>query len=131
MRRFLELSVSKMMLILTASGFVVALTFAGPQIGGMLQERQKLQADALKTQLAARIGAMTHELQKERGASAGFISSNGGNFADALPTRRAESDAVIAGFLSASEVVEGVLPAGSPTLDRIRDVRTRKIALDQ
>ncbi len=125
MRRFLELSVSKMMLILTASGFVVALTFAGPQIGGMLQERQKLQADALKTQLAARIGAMTHELQKERGASAGFISSNGGNFADALPTRRAESDAVIAGFLSTSEVVEGVLPAGSPTLDRIQDVRTR------
>ncbi len=125
MRRILELSVSKMMLILTASGFVVALTFAGPQIANMLEERKRLEVDSLKTQLAASIGALTHELQKERGASAGFLSSGGKNFVDALPKQREESDKVIGEFLSAFEGVKGQFTDGSGTMERLLDVRTR------
>ncbi len=129
MRRFFELSISKMMLILTASGFVVALTFAGPEIRSMYQEQAMLRNDTLKTRLSASIGAMTHELQKERGASAGFISSRGANFAEALPRQRQESDRVIADFLTAASGVEGILPADAPAIDVLRSVRARIASL--
>lgn len=38
--------------------------------------------------VATRVGALAHELQKERGMSAGFIGSKGVNFASELPTQR-------------------------------------------
>jgi methyl-accepting chemotaxis protein len=39
------------------------------------------------------LGTVIHELQRERGASAGFISSSGSNFADVLPQQRQATDA--------------------------------------
>lgn len=48
--------------------------------------------------LAAAIGAMVHELQKERGMSAGFIGSKGTNFASELPQQRSEVDTKRTGF---------------------------------
>ena len=42
--------------------------------------------------LSVRIGALTHELQKERGMTAGFLGSKGASFADALPAQRNETD---------------------------------------
>jgi len=42
--------------------------------------------------VATRVGALVHELQKERGMSAGFIGSKGANFSSELPTQRAASD---------------------------------------
>lgn len=44
------------------------------------------------TSISTRIGALVHELQRERGMSAGFIGSNGANFAADLPKQRAEVD---------------------------------------
>ncbi|MCP4412314.1 MAG: hypothetical protein GY808_07075 [Gammaproteobacteria bacterium] len=46
-------------------------------------------------ELAVKINAVVHELQKERGASAGFISSNGSQFADILTKQRQETDTKI------------------------------------
>ena len=48
--------------------------------------------------LAAAIGALVHELQKERGMSAGFIGSKGTNFASELPQQRSEVDTKRTGF---------------------------------
>ena len=42
------------------------------------------------------LGNLVHELQKERGRSAGFINSQGKSFAEELRTQRAESDAAVA-----------------------------------
>ncbi len=42
--------------------------------------------------LSAEIGALAHELQKERGMSAGFIGSKGANFGNDLPPQRSEVD---------------------------------------
>jgi len=39
-------------------------------------------------EVATRVGALVHELQKERGMSAGFIGSKGANFATELPAQR-------------------------------------------
>lgn len=41
---------------------------------------------------AGRVGALVHELQKERGMSAGFIGSKGANFATELPVQRQATD---------------------------------------
>jgi methyl-accepting chemotaxis protein len=56
-------------------------------------------------EMATRVGALVHELQKERGMSAGFIGSKGANFAVELPAqreaterRRVELANVLAGF---------------------------------
>ncbi len=43
-------------------------------------------------EVSTRIGALVHELQKERGMSAGFMGSKGANFAAELPVQRAASD---------------------------------------
>ncbi|AFL73234.1 nitrate- and nitrite sensing domain-containing protein [Thiocystis violascens] len=47
-------------------------------------------------ELVVGLGEVAHELQKERGMTAGFLSSQGTKFADRLPTQRQASDAAIA-----------------------------------
>lgn len=46
----------------------------------------------LLTQLATYNSALVHELQKERGASAGYIGSKGSKFSDTLATQRQATD---------------------------------------
>ncbi|MAG94831.1 MAG: hypothetical protein CMJ48_13970, partial [Planctomycetaceae bacterium] len=46
--------------------------------------------------LASRIGNLVHESQKERGTTAGYLSSKGKNFSKALPTQREQTDKRIA-----------------------------------
>jgi len=46
-------------------------------------------------QLSVHVGNMVHDLQKERGASAGYISSRGASFGNALRSQRAETDRAI------------------------------------
>ena len=53
------------------------------------QEMAKLNEIAA---LAPTISALVHEMQKERGQSAGFIASKGKNFADTLPGQRQGTD---------------------------------------
>ncbi len=55
------------------------------------------------------MSAVVHELQRERGQSAGFISSQGANFADTLPERRAASE-------RAFDALEGTLTDLSPRI---------------
>ncbi len=49
-------------------------------------------------QLAVRMGALAHELQRERGMTAGFIGSGGTRFARELEQQRPQSDRRIAEF---------------------------------
>ncbi|AMD02698.1 methyl-accepting chemotaxis protein [Halomonas chromatireducens] len=59
-------------------------------------DRQQVTADmaALEemTRLSQRAGNLIHELQRERGMTAGFLASEGENFRDALPDQRRETD---------------------------------------
>ena len=47
-------------------------------------------------ELSIKASSVLHELQKERGASAGFVGSNGKKFADILPAQQRETDKKIA-----------------------------------
>jgi methyl-accepting chemotaxis protein len=46
--------------------------------------------------LSIKMSSVLHELQKERGASAGYVGSKGKKFADILPSQRVETDKRIA-----------------------------------
>ena len=48
--------------------------------------------------VSVKIGALAHELQKERGMSAGFLGSKGAKFAAELPAQRKETDRKIEEF---------------------------------
>ena len=55
-------------------------------------------------ELSVKISSVLHELQKERGASAGFIGSKGEKFADILPKQQANTDIKIAELKAYCEV---------------------------
>ena len=86
------------------------------------------------TALAAPIGSLVHELQKERGMSVGFVSSKGQNFVDALPKQQQATSTTLTAFQgqSAAAVVahkgfSEAIDAASRELAAVAELR-RKIA---
>ena len=68
-------------------------------VGNVLEKTRNLneiRAMQTITALAVKSSAVIHEAQKERGMSAGFLSSKGAKFAEELPKQRAETDKRIA-----------------------------------
>lgn len=76
---------------------------------------------------SAIVGALIHELQKERGYSAGFIASSGVNFPNELSAQRGSSDAAIADFWDnlfyISELRELELSRIAGLLGQLDDIR--------
>lgn len=88
--------------------------------------------------VATRVGALVHELQKERGMSAGFIGSKGANFAAELPKQREASDrlnrelqAALGAFDAAHFGADfaGILDGGKRQLDALAGKRQAVSAL--
>ena len=73
----------------------------GVGITDLLKESRKAaiaQSVADVVALAPLVSDLVHELQKERGTSAGFIGSKGAKFADAIGGRRADTDKALKAF---------------------------------
>ena len=68
------------------------LFFAGTTMMEKYTTADELQKVGAVTDLAPTVSALVHELQKERGRSAGFIGSKGNSFADVLPAQRRDTD---------------------------------------
>ena len=77
------------MLLLPLLSIVV---FSGVIIVERFQDFRQSQQLIHDTQFFAQIGALTHNLQKERGTSVAFVSSKGTKMADKLPAMRSDSD---------------------------------------
>ncbi|MBF0427695.1 MAG: nitrate- and nitrite sensing domain-containing protein [Magnetococcales bacterium] len=78
--------------------FMLLLPMAG-MIGfgvlGVLEKHrltQQMDSMAVLSGLGVRIGELTHEAQKERGMSAGFLGSQGKKFSDQLPKQQQDTD---------------------------------------
>ena len=76
-------------MVLPVAGLLV---YAGIVITDRYGEQQEMQALNELAQLAPTVSALVHEMQKERGQSAGFIASKGERFADTLPTQRQDTN---------------------------------------
>jgi methyl-accepting chemotaxis protein len=85
--------------------FKLAILLAFPLLGllffaiRLAQDRAEEARRVAKVQelseLAVRAGALVHELQRERGSSAGFIGSKGATFSDVLQTNRGRTDKAV------------------------------------
>lgn len=66
----------------------------------MLKNDRQLQVQIF---ISTKLSALVHELQKERGLSAGFLSSKGANFGNELRAQRALTDNALADFSASVE----------------------------
>ena len=68
--------------------------------------------EAEETLVAAEfVSGLVHELQVERGLSAGYVGSDGQAFADALPAQRQRVDNAVRAYLAAADAIESIQPA--------------------
>ena len=88
-------------------------------------------------ELAPAVSAVVHELQRERGRSAGFLSSKGQVFADILPQQRAASDGRRAELVAALDMFafsnyDATLRSrADEALARLDDLEAKREAVDR
>ncbi len=88
----MKLSLSNRLLLMVAVPLLGMLWVSGwNTVEKILLSREMGRLQGLVT-VATHVGALAHELQKERGMSAGFIGSKGANFAAELPKQREVTD---------------------------------------
>ena len=91
-----NISVSKKLFLLLALPLLGMIAYAAMASWQSYQQwRVMAQTEALMN-LASSIGNLVHQLQIERGMSAGFLQSKGAKFSQELPGARAESDKKLA-----------------------------------
>ena len=93
-----KFSIAKAIMSIAACGLLSVSVYAGVNFFIEFRSARDTARDVEFATVAGSISAMVHELQKERGASAGFLASKGASFADTLPGQREKSDAAILAF---------------------------------
>ncbi|HHK75252.1 MAG TPA: methyl-accepting chemotaxis protein, partial [Rhizobiales bacterium] len=85
------------------------LALLGLGIQNLLSERSKAvsaRSIAQVIDVAPVISGLVHELQKERGTSAGFLGSKGKKFANVIGQRRADTDRALQAFRASLSTAE-------------------------
>ncbi len=108
-----------MALALPVAGFLVLSIILIMQKNEFARDIEQLEKLA---QLAPTISALVHEMQKERGASAGFIGSAGKKFTAKLPTQRKVTDAKKLNFDQAMDAFD-TAPFGAALTEKITTAR--------
>jgi len=93
-------SLRSKLILMAAIPALSLLYFAGSGVlARQSTAREMVKLESL-VEVSVKIGALVHEMQKERGMSASFIGSNGVKFAAELPTQRAKTDKAVETFQS-------------------------------
>lgn len=121
------------MLVLPVAGM---LYFSASSTIGLVQTVNKSRTTQQLILLSRAAGNLAHELQKERGFSAGFIGSKGANYTTDLPRQRQDTDARLAEFSAvaatmpgADAAVQKAIGAAKAGLDALGATRDRISAL--
>ncbi|MEL3918544.1 methyl-accepting chemotaxis protein [Aeromonas enteropelogenes] len=93
-----RLGLAGKMLLAICLPLLALVFFAGHYVYDRYRVSQEMAQAQQMLMLVKSSAQLVHELQKERGMSAGFIGSAGSKFADALPQQRAAVDEAIARF---------------------------------
>lgn len=86
---------SKLMLLLATPLLAIA-WLAGVDMRQGLRDSALLEVEARSTELSTLTGELVHAMQKERGASAGFLASSGTKFRDVIARERGAVDSALA-----------------------------------
>lgn len=114
------------LLVLCLFPLLVAVSLLMKQV---FQEYERMQMTSVQEQgvmLLADLGAVLHETQKERGATAIFVSSQGKKFQNELRQQRQLTDKVIAAFQKwnpQSKTIQSVYGDASEALKQLRQLR--------
>ena len=87
-----NLTIKAKLLVLTLIPSLLIIFFAGSMIFNDLNIKQDVAKVKELSELSQEVSLMLHETQKERGASAGFVGSNGAKFKTKLPQQRKLTD---------------------------------------
>jgi hemerythrin-like metal-binding protein len=112
---------------------MVVLALAAAQIGlAKLDDARGLDRVAVLSNTAGLVGDLVHGLQKERGASAGFLDSKGAAFADDVVRFRQEVDMATGAFLDGAQESAAMGLAESTVAARraLREVDTLRRKVD-
>lgn len=93
-----NLTITKKLLLVTIPPILGSIIFGCAIVYNQYQLSNGLEQVQVLSKLTAVNSDLVHELQKERGMSAGFIGSNGQSFANNLATQRAATDEQISFF---------------------------------
>ena len=127
------------MLLLVSVPFAAVLVFAWALISQIDAEKQQATRFENLSALALYSSALVHEMQKERGASAGFLSSNGKAFSATLKQQRLLTDTQLKAFAAYkrtfdetafNNAFESNLSELDALLNKLSDMRSRVSALN-
>lgn len=93
-----KLTVNRAFLILTLAGFALAGVFAALLLFEDTERLRQIRSDDLLIDLTTAVGEAAHELQKERGLSAGFLASQSTEPGSGLIEQRKNADAAVDRF---------------------------------
>ena len=108
---------------------IALLLFSGSMVIEKRQTASELESLQRLSSLAPGISALVHEMQKERGTSAGFVGSNGTKFVDKLPAQRQLTDQRRAAIAEAFEGFDASA-YGAGVVNKIATARDALTRLD-
>ncbi|WP_369599927.1 methyl-accepting chemotaxis protein [Hahella sp. SMD15-11] len=111
------------LVLLSAVPLLLALIFVGINLDDARNRYENLHALHPAIRLAGSLSALVHELQKERGASAGYLASGQDSFRDLLTRQRQNTDKALADLDAAlaNGLGSNLPPAVRKALQRLRD----------
>jgi len=134
-----NLAIRNKLLLITLLPLIALLYFSASSI----LEKFETQSELLKVRelasLAVRASALVHELQKERGMTAGFLGSKGKSFSDKLPGQHKLASSKLSEYHSALENFDTsqfnnefntALSDGLKQLEKLNNIRNRTLNLN-
>ncbi|MDT8445720.1 MAG: methyl-accepting chemotaxis protein [bacterium] len=105
-----RLTIKQKLLLLILLPLFGLIYLAFVQVSHQWENRQAAQSMTASSQLAAHLGQLMHQFQKERGMTAGFLGSKGVAFKDQLPPQRKAADQALTALLESQPALKGRLP---------------------
>jgi len=87
-----RVSIRQKLILLVAVPLMGLLYLTGIKVAERIDLNEKIAQTADLVEISQMISKLVHETQKERGATAGYIGSNGENFREVLKSQRKETD---------------------------------------
>lgn len=112
------------------------IAYAGALLGDKISYSQEMSRVAALANFTPKISAVVHEMQRERGQSAGFIASKGVSFADQLPDQRKVTDENRSALMDAvaafdfSDYDASLRKAVDASLARVAELDSKRSAID-
>ncbi|MBR9726871.1 methyl-accepting chemotaxis protein [Shewanella intestini] len=103
-----NLSMPKKLALMILPPLFAFIVYGGMFVDNKYQSQNQLHTVLTLSNLSVVNGALVHELQKERGMSAGFIGSQGRSFANTLPQQRIMTDQQVGNYRAF--IKDSVLP---------------------